>query len=232
MTTFNDYDNYQYSLDYFSGAQATVSITNGTGKILLDEVTTLQWNEHQSKVPLYGYASQFFDQVAKGAVLVQGQFSINLVQPNYLLSVLRSGVYYDDNEHLNKNAEDTIQKLKDVVNSTDAARPTPGEIIATTQTLEGKNNPQEYFKYINDVVWGPSPEEKMMDPALDSTVRIDNLSYFQIEIDFNNEADPGYASGGYTIHNVCILGSAKTLVIDEQPVQEVYSFYASHVENS
>ncbi len=84
----NDQNNFsyknEYSLDYFSGAQAHIYI----GGILLDEVTSLQWSVQQSKVPVYGYASQFFNEMAKGSIIVQGQLSINFIEPNYLYSVL------------------------------------------------------------------------------------------------------------------------------------------------
>ena len=77
---------FEYNLDYFSGAQANIYL----GPVLLDEVTSLQWSVHQAKIPIYGYASQFFDEMARGTILVQGQFTINFIQPNYLFAVLNA----------------------------------------------------------------------------------------------------------------------------------------------
>lgn len=73
-----------YDLEYFSGAQVNVYI----GDVLIDEITGLQVQVQQKKMPVYGYASQLFDKVAKGTVLVQGAFSINFKEAGYLHAVL------------------------------------------------------------------------------------------------------------------------------------------------
>ncbi len=83
MTTQNL--NRYYDLEYFSGAQAALYI----GDVWVDEVTTISYVRRQSKVPLYGYASQLFDMTAKGQVIVQGQFSINYKEQGYLWAILR-----------------------------------------------------------------------------------------------------------------------------------------------
>lgn len=73
-----------YDLEYFSGAQMTMYI----GDVLIDEVTSLQVSVQQQKRPIYGYASQLFDKVATGTVLVEGQFTINFKEAGYLNTVL------------------------------------------------------------------------------------------------------------------------------------------------
>jgi hypothetical protein len=74
-----------YDLDYYSGAgQAALYI----GDVFVDEVTSFSYSVQQSKMPIYGYASQLFDRVSHGTVLVQGQFSINFKESGYLWLVL------------------------------------------------------------------------------------------------------------------------------------------------
>jgi len=73
-----------YDNDFFSSAQCTLYI----GDVLVDELTSLSFAVHQSKTPLYGYASELFDAVSKGNVLVQGQFSINFKEAGYLWLIL------------------------------------------------------------------------------------------------------------------------------------------------
>lgn len=73
-----------YDQEYFSGAQMNMYI----GDVLIDEVTSLQVQVRQNKMPVYGYASQLFDKVSKGTVLVQGQFTINFKEAGYLYAVL------------------------------------------------------------------------------------------------------------------------------------------------
>lgn len=74
-----------YDLDYFSGSQTFLYI----GDVWVDEVTGLQFQIQQNKQPIYGYASQLWDDVSAGRVMVQGGFSINFKEAGYLWAVLR-----------------------------------------------------------------------------------------------------------------------------------------------
>lgn len=74
-----------YDLEYFSGSQMFLYI----GDVWVDEVTSLQYTRSQSKTPIYGYASQLYDDMAAGQVIVQGSFSINYKEQGYLWAVLR-----------------------------------------------------------------------------------------------------------------------------------------------
>ena len=69
-----------YRQEYFSGSQCGVYI----GDIYVDEVTFMQYMVHQSKTPIYGYASQLLDAVAPGVVLVEGSMSVNFKEAGYL----------------------------------------------------------------------------------------------------------------------------------------------------
>lgn len=73
-----------YRQEYFSGSQCGIYI----GDIYVDEVTFLQYMIHQSKTPIYGYASQLLDAVAPGVVLVEGSMSVNFKEAGYLWLVL------------------------------------------------------------------------------------------------------------------------------------------------
>lgn len=74
-----------YDLDYFSGSQMFLYI----GDVWVDEITTLQYRTQQAKRPIYGYASQLWDDCAAGQVIVQGSFTINYKEQGYLWAVLR-----------------------------------------------------------------------------------------------------------------------------------------------
>lgn len=74
-----------YDLDYFTGSQMFLYI----GDVWVDEITSLEYVIQQQKIPLYGYASQLFDDTAAGRVLVQGSFTINFKEQGYLWAVLR-----------------------------------------------------------------------------------------------------------------------------------------------
>ena len=74
-----------YNTEYFSGAQVSVYI----GDVWIDEITSISYSVQQSRAPLYGYADTYFRDVAKGKVLVQGQFTINFKESGYLWLVLQ-----------------------------------------------------------------------------------------------------------------------------------------------
>jgi len=82
---YNPVLNPVYDNDYFTAAQASIYI----GDTLIDEVTSFSYQTIQQKVPLYGYASQLFDTVAPGQVIVRGEFTINFKEQSYLWMVLR-----------------------------------------------------------------------------------------------------------------------------------------------
>jgi hypothetical protein len=84
-----------YATSYFTGSQASIWIDD----IWVDEVFGISFSASQSILPIYGYASTFFDAVARGKVLVQGVFEINFVDEGYLYSVL--------NELSKRRANDT-----------------------------------------------------------------------------------------------------------------------------
>jgi hypothetical protein len=74
-----------YDLEYFSGSQMFLYI----GDVLVDDVTSLQYVRQQTKRPIYGYASQLWDDCREGQVLIQGSFTINFKEQGYLWAILR-----------------------------------------------------------------------------------------------------------------------------------------------
>ena len=74
-------DNYQtYPYDYYAGTDCKIFF----GDVWVDDIITLNYTTNQSKTPIFGYASQNFDAVAKGQVLVEGQFTIAFKETGYL----------------------------------------------------------------------------------------------------------------------------------------------------
>lgn len=69
---------------YFTMTQARMYI----GALFIDELNALQFTLQDNKIPIYGYASRFYDAMAQGKSLVQGQFTINFISEGYLYTVL------------------------------------------------------------------------------------------------------------------------------------------------
>lgn len=70
---------------YFTMTQARMYI----GDLFIDELNALQFVLQDNKIPIYGYASRFYDSMAQGKSLVQGQFTINFISEGYLVTALR-----------------------------------------------------------------------------------------------------------------------------------------------
>lgn len=54
------------------------------GDIFVDEVTDIAWSVQQQTLPIYGYNSHTFDDIAVGSRLIQGQFAINFTERNFI----------------------------------------------------------------------------------------------------------------------------------------------------
>lgn len=65
---------------YYSSIDAEIYF----GDIYVGEVTQIGWSIQQQTIPLYGYNSYTFDDVAVGSRIIQGQFAINFTERNFL----------------------------------------------------------------------------------------------------------------------------------------------------
>lgn len=59
------------------------------GGILIDDVFDCQYTYKETKEPIYGYNSKYFDRIVKGNVIVHGSFSINYRHDGYLSQILK-----------------------------------------------------------------------------------------------------------------------------------------------
>lgn len=68
---------------YYSAVDAELYF----GDVFIDEVTNIAWSVQQQSLPIYGYNSYTFDDMAVGSRIVQGQFAINFTKRNFLSSL-------------------------------------------------------------------------------------------------------------------------------------------------
>lgn len=71
---------------YFSGIDAEIYFDD----IYIDEVVSIDFQVQQGAMPLFGYNSYVFDDVAVGSRMVQGSFAINFTKASYLYEVLQT----------------------------------------------------------------------------------------------------------------------------------------------
>jgi hypothetical protein len=69
---------------YFSSIDADIYF----GDTFIDEVTFIQWELDQQTMPLMGYNSYVFDDIAVGSRMIQGRVGINFTNAGYLYTVL------------------------------------------------------------------------------------------------------------------------------------------------
>jgi hypothetical protein len=101
-------DNAQtYPYDYFAGTDCRIFF----GDIWVDDIATIQYTVSQSKTPIYGYASQNFDAIARGQVIVEGNLAIAFKETGYL-NLIQAQL---ESQRRNQNtaAQAKIQSYKD-----------------------------------------------------------------------------------------------------------------------
>lgn len=69
---------------YYSVIDAEIYFMN----TFVEEVADINWGISQNVMPLFGYNSYIYDEVARGSRLIQGTFNINFTSPNYLFDLL------------------------------------------------------------------------------------------------------------------------------------------------
>lgn len=71
---------------YYSSMDAEIYF----GNEYVEDIYDISWSIQQNNVPLFGYNSYTYDEVARGNRLIRGQFMINFTSPNYLFSILKA----------------------------------------------------------------------------------------------------------------------------------------------
>ena len=71
---------------YYSNLDAEIYF----GNEYVEEVVDINWQILQGQMPLFGFNSYVYDEVALGSRIIQGQFVINFTSPNYLFRLLES----------------------------------------------------------------------------------------------------------------------------------------------
>lgn len=121
---------------YFTCEDARLYI----GNIFIDESIFVQFTLQDNKIPLYGYRSRFYDAMAQGHSIVQGQLGLNFVSEGYLYTALNNyktlsataatgdqarlnSLVYTENQILTRQKTNNIY-TQDDINATAAASDT------------------------------------------------------------------------------------------------------------
>lgn len=78
--------NSAYIKRYYSVIDAEVYF----GNEYVEDIHDINWSVQQQVMPLFGFNSYTYDEVARGNRIIVGSFTINFTSPNYLFSILKA----------------------------------------------------------------------------------------------------------------------------------------------
>lgn len=240
-----NYELNSNKFDFYSGAQITVWF----GDIMLDDINTIQWIRTQSKRPIYGYASQHFDAVARGTVMIQGSFTINFRQSGYLTAVTSNirKIYkaYSGETQSGDAVYDQAQwsSVRNLI-SLHLQNGTFGP--QTSQEIIDLGNSPDFFataKLYEDAIW--QDRENMIDTYSDPSMVPPDIAQsdlipngFNILVTYGNTSHVGAVSfedrmqsTTKTLVGVHLVGESQMIQVGGQPVQEQYSFIARDTDS-
>jgi hypothetical protein len=110
-------DGYSFDSAYFKRYYSSLDAEIYFGNEYVEEVVDINWSIMQGQMPLFGFNSYVYDEVALGSRIIQGQFAINFTSPNYLFRLLETAkgdsITSMGNYTVNKTKEElTIQERK------------------------------------------------------------------------------------------------------------------------
>lgn len=208
--------NFSMNQVYYSGSQASIFI----GDVWVDEITEIQFQTSFSASPIYGYGQQLYSHVAQGKVLVQGAFSINFKEPNYLWVIL-------------EKAKKDI-RLKGEIDPLSALKPYQSETFSQTDASFEQDRRKSLDLFFNSS--NPSSvAEAMQDRrSINSKTNLDysnktdfNTGTFDILLGYGAELDQN--SPGQKILGAKIVGSGKVITHNGTPIREQYNFFARNI---
>lgn len=95
---------------YYSSLDAEIYFSD----YYVDEITHIQYTVAQNAMPLFGYNSYVYDEVAMGNRIIQGTFAINFTAPGYLFELLneikKDTGSYANSQNINKDSEGTQEE--------------------------------------------------------------------------------------------------------------------------
>lgn len=99
-TLFTNIIQNQNNVDvrYFSGIDAEIYFED----VFIDETVQIAFNVQQQAMPLYGYNSFVYDDLALGARMISGQFTINFTKASYMYQVLDTLAGMKNNNAISK----------------------------------------------------------------------------------------------------------------------------------
>ena len=209
---FSNEPKHQMNMEYFSGSQASIFI----GEIWVDDILEWQCSLNYSAAPIYGYGSTFYDHIAEGKVLVQGTFTINFKEPNYLWAILARNNFKDIASTKDQEKVDQLTQLIENVNS------------SRNQTYETQKQVMDsFFKEPNSIIEKAFYNNRSFIKEKNANQNDFNHEPFDILIGYGAELNQD--TPGEKITGIKLTGRSKVIYQDGNPIREQYNFFARNI---
>ena len=223
----------ELNTEYFSGSQASIFI----GELWVDDIVDWQCSVGSNSMPIYGYGDTFWSHAAQGRIMVQGSFTINFREPNYLFAIL---------EHYRKKNEGSYPFLE-------AKRFKEG-LDKDGQSIKNPIGPYDFDSSYNDAITkrqmledffnkkkkDSDGKEQTIKGRLDSllpnsTVTSDQsgaynpfaIPAFNIKIGYGSVINEDTI--GEQIIDVKLVGRGRLISANGEALKESYSFFAKNL---
>jgi hypothetical protein len=224
------------TFSYHSGAQISVWFED----IWINDISSISWQYSQEKRPLYGYASTYFDAVARGQVMIQGNFTINFRQRDYISFVINN---------LRNLATDlkTSVSREDQTSRWDAVKPRIASHLRngtfgpqSLQDVRELGQREDFWDVVDryeKVLWETlSDQEKERLGAPDVLQHEWKPEGFDIQIIYGEVVDKRsetpydvMSSTTKTLKGVHLVGTSQMIQANGEPIQEGYAFFAKDI---
>lgn len=225
---------FKMNEEYFSGSQASIFM----GDVWIDDIVEWQCSIGANATPIYGYGQTFFSHAAQGRVLVQGSFTINFKEPNYIFAALAK---YRVDPYLSATTQQQdFLKLDNIKEASfeDKRKSLDDFFYQNNKSLEFNNrsdrNNLSFGTYNGKVTGNVLKNSRLL--GFD-----DEYSYNRAEELVNDFAVPtfdikiGYGTElnsdtiGEKIIGIKLIGKGKVISANGEPLKETYRFFARNI---
>ena len=231
-----------FHIPYFSGSQVKLWI----GEIYLDEVTDLVWTSQTDKIPVYGYASRFYDTIGQGRTLVQGSFIINFKYNGWLHMILNliknpdKGSIFRDPEAARDAIGDWVSRhvaYQDINKGDPAAvNHEANNLIRELALSPEPKTYRDFVEKLREKLWTNYKDSKTGMSKVETSFaanQVERRSPFDISITYGippaPEMDATVPLGSFTakrIAGISLTSVGQKIELSGAPVGEQYSFIA------
>lgn len=189
---------------YYSSIDAEIYF----GDFYVDEVTQIAYSIEQNVMPLYGYNSYVYDEMAIGSRIINGQFTVNFTKSNYLIDLLQKLESSSIQVFGEKVSKEDDGEESDLVSGQSSS--TNGSIINKTGSNSFTTTNYQGIKQSRRPLW---------------------YTGFDIDVMFGRSSSVTSQTEHVMLEGVYLISSMLNLDQTGQPVSETYTFMARDVRN-